>query len=57
MRLFLYVSWLLAALFSCGASAAEPPSAAALLQQMQRAYHHYNFELSMVKVRQSDIEP
>lgn len=57
MRLFFYVSWLLAALFSCGANAAEPPSAAALLQQMQRAYHHYNFELSMVKVRQSDIEP
>lgn len=24
---------------------------------MQRAYHHYNFELSLIKVRQGNIEP
>ena len=48
---------LLAALFNCLPAVAETPSAAALLQQMQRAYHHYNFELSMVKIRQSDLEP
>ena len=48
---------LLAALFVCVPAAAESPSAAALLQQMQRAYHHYNFELSLIKVRQGDIEP
>ena len=48
---------LLAALFVCVPAAAESPSAAALLQQMQRAYHHYNFELSLIKVRQGNIEP
>ncbi len=56
MRLFPLCCWL-AALFSCSVYAAEPPSAAALLQQMQRAYHHYNFELSLVKVRLPEIEP
>ena len=48
---------LLAALFNCLPAVADTPSAAALLQQMQRAYHHYNFELSLVKIRQSDLEP
>ncbi len=36
---------------------AEQISAEALLQQMQRAYHHYNFELTLVKVRQGQLEP
>ena len=49
--------WLLAALFVCVPALAASPSAEALLQQMQRAYHHYNFELSLIKVRQGDIEP
>lgn len=49
--------WLLAALFVCVPALAASPSAEALLQQMQRAYHHYNFELSLIKVRQGNIEP
>ena len=49
--------WLLAALFVCVPALAASPSAEALLQQMQRAYHHYNFELSLIKVRQGTIEP
>lgn len=48
------------ALLACAFSVqAEPalPSAGALLQQMQRAYRHYTFELSMVRVRQGSVEP
>jgi len=48
---------LLAALFTCARASTDTPSAEALLQQMQRAYHHYNFELSLIKVRQGTIEP
>lgn len=48
---------LFAALFNCLPAMAETPSAVALLQQMQRAYHHYNFELSLIKIRQSELEP
>ena len=47
---------LLACAFSVQAEPA-PPSAGALLQQMQRAYRHYTFELSMVRVRQGSVEP
>ena len=35
----------------------DAPSPQALLQQMQRASHHFNFELSMVRVRQGSLEP
>lgn len=46
------------ALFTCFLASADSPSAEALLQQMQRSYHHYNFELSLIRVRQgNDIEP
>jgi sigma-E factor negative regulatory protein RseB len=48
---------LLAALFSNAQASVDTPSAEALLQQMQRAYHHYNFELSLIRVRQGTIEP
>lgn len=47
----------LAALLISFKASADVPSAEALLQQMQRAYHHYNFELSMVKSRQGLLEP
>ncbi|MCD8547242.1 MAG: MucB/RseB C-terminal domain-containing protein [Aeromonadaceae bacterium] len=47
----------LAALLISFKASADAPSAEALLQQMQRAYHHYNFELSMVKLRQGLLEP
>lgn len=56
MRLLTLVL-LLAALFTCARASTDTPSAEALLQQMQRAYHHYNFELSLIKVRQGTIEP
>ncbi len=56
MRLLTLVL-LLAALFTCARASIGTPSAEALLQQMQRAYHHYNFELSLIKVRQGTIEP
>lgn len=56
MRLLTLVL-LLAALFTCARASTDIPSAEALLQQMQRAYHHYNFELSLIKVRQGTIEP
>lgn len=47
----------LVALFISYQASADQPSAEALLQQMQRAYHHYNFELSMVRIRQGLLEP
>lgn len=55
---FLRAGWLIL-LACCSLAQAEPvsPSAEALLQQMQRAYRHYNFELSMVRVRQGNVEP
>ena len=56
MRLLTLVL-LLAALFTCARASTDTPSAEALLQQMQRAYHYYNFELSLIKVRQGTIEP
>jgi len=39
------------------AKASADTSAEALLFQMQRAFHHNNFELSLVHIRQSNIEP
>lgn len=42
---------------SCVAKASVDSSAEALLFQMQRGYHHNNFELSLVHIRQSNIEP
>lgn len=46
----------LAALFISFQASADLPSAEALLQQMQRAYHHYNFELALVKIRQGQLD-
>ena len=56
MRLLTLVL-LLAALFTCARASTDTPSAEALLQQMRGAYHHYNCELSLIKVRQGTIEP